>query len=109
MQLRLAAAAAVLAVLSAGPAVAQDSDGKVRIGVLTDMSSSYAANAGKGSVEAAKIAIDEMGGKINGVPVELVVGDHQNKADIGVSIVSRWFDLEQVDAVADLVNSAVAL
>jgi branched-chain amino acid transport system substrate-binding protein len=109
MQVRLAAVAALLVGLSAGPAFAQYSDGKIKIGVLTDVSSSYAANAGKGSVEAAKIAVEEMGGKINGVPVELVVGDHQNKADIGVSIANRWFDLEQVDAVADLVNSAVAL
>ena len=65
--------------------------------------------SGKGSVEAARLAIEEFGGKVNGKPIELVIGDHQNKADIGVSIANKWFDVEQVDAVADLVNSAVAL
>ena len=98
-----------IALLGAGYAHAQYSDEKIKIGVLTDMSGQYAANSGSGSVEAARIAIDEFGGKVNGKPIELVVGDHQNKADVGVSITNKWFDVEQVDAVADLVNSSVAL
>jgi branched-chain amino acid transport system substrate-binding protein len=92
-----------------GAAQAQYTDDKIKIGVLTDMSGIYSENSGKGSVEAAKLAIEEFGGKVNGKAIELVIGDHQNKADIGVSIANKWFDVEQVDAVADLVNSAVAL
>jgi branched-chain amino acid transport system substrate-binding protein len=42
------------------------------------------------------------------VPIEIVSADHQNKPDIGAAIARRWFDLDQVDAVTDLVNSAVA-
>ena len=95
--------------LGIGAAQAQYSDDKIKIGVLTDMSGIYSENSGKGSVEAARLAIEEFGGKVNGKPIELVIGDHQNKADIGVSIANKWFDVEQVDAVADLVNSAVAL
>jgi len=75
---------------------------------LTDLSGGYEQNSGYGSVEAAKMAAEEFGGKVNGMPIEILAGDHQNKPDLGVSIANRWFDLEQVDAVTDLVNSAVA-
>jgi len=91
------------------PAVhAEMSGGKVKIGVLTDLSGPYEQNSGSGSVEAAKIAAEEFGNKVNGVPVEIIAADHQNKPDIGAGIARRWFDLEGVDAVTDLVNSGVA-
>jgi branched-chain amino acid transport system substrate-binding protein len=83
------------------------SGGKVKIGVLTDLSGAYEQNSGNGSVEAAKMAADEFGNTVNGVPIEIVAGDHQNKPDLGAAIARRWFDLESVDAVTDLVNSAV--
>jgi branched-chain amino acid transport system substrate-binding protein len=94
--------------LLAPSARAEISGGKVRIGVLTDLSGPYEAGAGIGSVEAAKIAAEEFGYKINGVPIEVISADHQNKPDIGTGIARRWFDLEGVDAVTDLVNSGVA-
>src|SRR5690348_4472957 len=100
--------AVVAVALSGSLASAQISGGKVKIGVLTDLSGPYEQNSGVGSVEAAKMAADEFGGKINGVPVEIISADHQNKPDIGAAIARRWFDLEGVDAVTDLVNSAVA-
>ena len=87
---------------------AEISGSKVKIGVLTDLSGPYEAGAGMGSVEAAKIAAEEFDYKINGVPIEIISADHQNKPDIGAGIARRWFDLEGVDAVTDLVNSGVA-
>ena len=96
------------ALLCFAPAAhAEMSGGKVKIGVLTDLSGPYEQNSGVGSVEAAKMAAEEVGNKINGVPVEIVAADHQNKPDIGAAIARRWFDLDGVDAVTDLVNSAV--
>jgi branched-chain amino acid transport system substrate-binding protein len=97
------------AVFLSSQALAQYSDNKIKIGVLTDMSGVYAASTGKGSVEAAQIAVDEFGGKVNNIPIELVSSDHQNKPDVGIAIANRWFDTEQVDAITDLVNSSVAL
>jgi branched-chain amino acid transport system substrate-binding protein len=94
--------------LAPAAAHAQISGGKVRIGVLTDLSGPYEQNSGAGSVEAAKMAAEEFGNQVNGAPIEIVAADHQNKPDIGAAIARRWFDLEQVDAVTDLVNSAVA-
>ena len=98
----------VAALLLLVPAAhAEMSGGKVKIGVLTDLSGPYEQNSGIGSVEAAKMAAEEFGNKINGVPIEIIAADHQNKPDIGAGIARRWFDLDGVDAVTDLVNSAV--
>ncbi len=83
------------------------SGGVVKIGVLTDLTGGYEQNSGNGSVEAARMAAEEFGNKVNGVPIEIIAGDHQNKPDLGAAIARRWFDLEGVDAVTDLVNSAV--
>lgn len=83
-------------------------NGKVKIGLLSDLSGPYEADTGNGSVLAAQIAAEEFGNKINGVPIEIIAGDHQNKPDIGAAVANKWFDVEKVDAVADLVNSAVA-
>ena len=94
--------------LLASAAHADMSGGKVKIGVLTDLSGPYEQNSGTGSVEAAKMAAEEFGNKINGVPVEVISADHQNKPDIGAGIARRWFDIDGVDAVTDLVNSGVA-
>jgi len=104
-----AIACGLAAVLLVVPAARADmSGGKVKIGVLTDLSGPYEQNSGGGSVEAAKMAAEEFGNKVNGVPIEIVAADHQNKPDVGAAIARRWFDLEGVDAVTDLVNSAVA-
>ncbi|MEN3351810.1 MAG: branched-chain amino acid transport system substrate-binding protein [Bradyrhizobium sp.] len=93
--------------LIATASVAQD--GPVRLGVLTDMSSLYADNGGQGSVVAAQMAVDDFKGKVLGRTVEIIAGDHQNKADIGSAITRRWLENENVEAILDVPNSAVAL
>ncbi|CCF20614.1 Extracellular ligand-binding receptor [Pseudorhizobium banfieldiae] len=101
-----------LAILLAGStaALAQSaSDGKVKIGILNDQSGVYADFGGKSSVEAAKMAIEDFGGKVLDVPVELVDADHQNKPDIASNIARQWYDTEQVDAIMELTTSSVAL
>jgi branched-chain amino acid transport system substrate-binding protein len=99
----------MLAALFALPARAEYSDGAIRIGVLADMSGVFADIQGPGDVVAARMAIEDMGGRIGNVPVELVSGDGQNRTDIGVSLARRWFDAERVDAIFGLTNSAIAL
>jgi branched-chain amino acid transport system substrate-binding protein len=94
----------------AATAHGQSSDQRpIKIGVLSDMSGPYADQAGAGSVEAARMAIEDAGGKIGGRNIELVSADHQHKTDVALSIVRRWFDLDGVDVVADMPNSGVAL
>jgi branched-chain amino acid transport system substrate-binding protein len=91
---------------SAGPAAL---DGPVKIGVLNDQSGIYADLAGPGSVEAARMAIEDFGGNALGKPVELVAADHQNKADVGAAIARTWYDQDGVDMTVDFSNSSVAL
>ncbi len=104
----LVGAVAALALMT-GTANAQYSDNKIKIGVLTDLSGTYSDLAGQGSVVAAQMAIEDFGGKLNGMPIELVSADHQNKADIASSIARKWYDTEQVDAIFDLVTTAAAV
>ncbi|WP_231711431.1 ABC transporter substrate-binding protein [Xanthobacter dioxanivorans] len=97
--------ATALAVLVATTARAES----VKVGVLNDQSGVQSDFAGPGSVIAAKMAIADFGGKVAGMPIELIAADHQNKADVGVNIARQWFDTDGVDAVLDVPNSAVAL
>ena len=106
---RLLAAACLAAGL---PAAAQSPAPRreaIRIGILSDLSGSFADVAGPGSVAAANLAVEDFGGRAAGLPVQILSGDHQNRADTGSAIARRWFDTEGVDAVVDLPNSAVAL
>lgn len=95
-----------LAVFTAS-AIAQH--GPVKLGVLTDMSSLYADNGGQGSVVAAQMAVDDFGGQVLGRSIQIVAGDHQNKADVGGTIARRWIENENVEVILDVPNSAVAL
>jgi branched-chain amino acid transport system substrate-binding protein len=81
----------------------------VKIGVLTDMSGLYADAGGPGSVEAARMAIADFSGTVNGKKIVLVSADHQNKPDLGAAIANQWFGIDGVDAIADVPTSSVAL
>src|SRR6266571_2244975 len=105
---RIVALIGVLA-LAASPARAQISDGVVKIGVLNDQSSLYADLAGQGSVVAARMAVEDYGAEKKGLKVEIIFADHQNKADIGSQIASKWYDADKVDVIVDVPNSGVAL
>lgn len=101
-----------LAAVIASPAFAQSSkisDGIVKLGVLTDMSGVYSDFSGNGSLTAAKMAVEDFGGKVLGMPIELIYADHQNKADIGANIAREWYENGKVDAILDTTNSAVTL
>jgi branched-chain amino acid transport system substrate-binding protein len=104
--------AAVGAALLLGSVVcahAQISDDVVKIGVLDDMSGPYADIQGPGDVVAVKMAVEDFGGNVNGKQIEVVSADLQNKADVGSAIARRWYDVEKVDAILGLGNSAVAI
>ncbi len=100
----------VLALLLAAALIctgtAQADGPPIKIGVMNDMSSVYAVAGGRETVEAVRMAIEDAG-PVLGQNVELVSADHQNKPDIGSSIARRWFDVEGVDAIVDVPNSAV--
>ncbi|GLK79520.1 ABC transporter substrate-binding protein [Methylopila turkensis] len=104
---RLLAAAAALALL---PMSAEAQTAKtLKIGVLNDQSGLYADMGGVGSVAAARLAVQDSGLLEKGWKIEVLGADHQNKPDIASNIARRWFDVEGVDVVTDVTNSAVAL
>jgi branched-chain amino acid transport system substrate-binding protein len=108
------AIAAATAVFLAGVSTSAMAQGKlsgdsVKIGVLTDMSGVYADYGGPGAVAAAKLAVQDFGGKMFGKPIEVVNADHQNKPDIAKNITQQWFDRDGVDMTVENLNSAVAL
>jgi branched-chain amino acid transport system substrate-binding protein len=104
-----AAALACAVLIEAPGANAQYSDNKIKLGILDDFSGPYCLDNCMGPVNAVQMAVDEFGGKINGVPIEVIHGDHQDKPDVGVRIAERWYDTEQVDVILDVVFSGVAL
>ncbi len=103
------AGALAAALLSSSSALAQISDDAVKIGVLTDMNGPAATATGQGSVTSAQMAVEDFGGKVLGKPIVLIVGDHQDKPDIGAGMARRWYDTEQVDLIVDVPVSAVGL
>jgi branched-chain amino acid transport system substrate-binding protein len=108
---QLLAGAGGLALSAGGLAARADDTTPLRLGVLTDMSSLYADITGPGSLAAAKMAVEDFLASPHQTKrlIEVVSGDHMNKADLGANIAREWIDRDNVDAVIDLPNSAVAL
>ena len=102
-------ASRLLALASLVPLAALAQGKVVKIGVMNDMSGLYADLSGQGSVVAAKMAAEEFGNKVAGMPIEIVSADHQNKPDIASSIATKWFDVDGVDVIVDVPNSGCAL
>ncbi|MEY4907411.1 MAG: hypothetical protein RL260_1129 [Pseudomonadota bacterium] len=99
-----------LALATVGAASAQVSDGVVKIGVLTDLSGTYSDVAGKGTVIATQMAIDDFNAKEKpSFKIEIVSADHQNKGDIAANKAREWFEQGKVDVVSELVTTSVAL
>lgn len=111
MKLRTLSASMMLASagLMAQPASANISDNVIRIGFITDMASVYSDIDGAGGIEAARMAIADAGGEINGKKIELVFADHQNKADVAAARAREWFDQQKIDMLIGGTNSGVNL
>jgi branched-chain amino acid transport system substrate-binding protein len=95
------------ALILAAPALAEER--VVRIGVMGDMSGFASQVGGPGAVLATRMAVQDHAGTAAGMPIEVVEADMQNKPDIAAQIARRWFDVDGVDAIADLPVTPVAL
>ncbi|MBB3191263.1 ABC transporter substrate-binding protein [Halomonas cerina] len=104
----LASTIAVTAMMASG-AQAQMSNDAVRIGYLADMSGTYRDLAGPGGLEALEMAVEDFGGEVNGVPIEVFSADDRNSADVGANTVRGWIDQQNVDLVAGMVASSVTI
>jgi branched-chain amino acid transport system substrate-binding protein len=115
MKKRLTRSLGMLVLLGAvlgltAPLSAQGISGDVvKIGIMNDQSGPYSDNCGPGAVAAARLAVGDFGGSINGKKIELITADDQNKPDVGVAIALRWLDNEGVDAIVGCSASSIAL
>lgn len=112
MKIRVFLFSAALAILAAGASTAQtprSSGHAVKIGVLGDFSGPFENLSGKGALEAVRMAVEDFGGTVLGKKIEIISADHQNKPDIASNIARQWYDVEGVDMINDLAQSASAL
>ena len=79
--------------------------GPVRLGMLLDLSSTYSENSGQGSETAARMAVEDFGGMVLGRPIEILVADHQTKADIAAAQARKWFDEDGVQALLEVIST----
>ena len=100
--------AAISAVSFVAPVVHAASN-KVVIGDIDDMSGLYADVIGPGGIEAAKMAIDDFGGKALGNKIEFMVTDHQNRPDIGSQKFREWADRDGLTMVLGGSNTGVSI
>ncbi|HKH95309.1 MAG TPA: ABC transporter substrate-binding protein [Beijerinckiaceae bacterium] len=105
----IAAGVALAFSTALGAQAQQVSDNVVKIGILNDQSGVYADFGGKWSVEAARMAVEDFGGKVLNAPIEIINADHQNKPDVASGIARQWYDTDRVDAIMELTTSSVAL
>jgi branched-chain amino acid transport system substrate-binding protein len=101
----LAGASAALIALRARA----ETRGPIHIGVLTDLAGVNADNTGPGMVSAVKMAIEDVGGLVAGIPIEVIVGDHQGRPDVGLATAREWFDIRRVNTIVDVTQTNVAL
>lgn len=107
---RLAGAVAggLLAVLSAGSHAAI-SDDEIRIGYLDDMTGPYSDLAGPGGLEAIRMAVEDFDHEVAGKKIVLIHADHKNNADLGANTAREWIDRRNIDLIAGLNASPVAI
>jgi len=104
-----AATAAVGLAIAGLTAIAQaQAPAPLKIGVMDGFSGVY-GDLTAGEVEAMQLAIEDVGGKVLGRPVEILSADHQTKPDVGASIARRWYDVDGVKMITGLGTSSVAL
>ena len=92
-----------------GARAARSQGRPIRIGVLTDLAGPYADSTGAGSVLGARMAAEDAMAAYPAMPIEILSGDLLHKPDVGLAIARQWFDREDVAAIVDVPNSAIAL
>ncbi len=102
------AAAFSITVPLAVPLAAPAEDGPIKIAVITDISGVYAALAGRGALEATKMAAEDFGGSVLGRKIEVVGIDHRNNGPEAATKAREAYD-SGAELAVDMTNSATAL
>lgn len=99
----------VACLLAAGPSMAQMKKDKFNILMLTDLSSVYSETSGPGDVESVRLAVEDFGGKVNGVPINVIVVDNKLDPALSVNKAREIIDREGVSLITDVSSSAAAI
>ena len=102
------AVALSLAIPIAAPPRGVAAEGPIKIAVITDMSGVYAALAGRGAVEATKMAVEDFGGTVLGRTIEVDGIDHRNNGPEAATKSREAYD-NGAELALDMTNSATAL
>ena len=105
MSLRVLTAACALALGAAGPAIAQQT---VKIGFITTLSGPQGA-IGEHMKNSVELALDHLGRKMGGLPVEVIYGDDQFKPDVGKQVSDEMVKKHRVNFVSGIIWSNVML
>jgi branched-chain amino acid transport system substrate-binding protein len=101
----LAAAFAAASLVIAPLASAQQ---KIKIGFITTLSGPQGV-IGKHMKDSVELALDHLGHKMGGVPVEVIFGDDQFKPDVGVQVTEEMLKKHQVDIMSGIIWSHVMM
>jgi branched-chain amino acid transport system substrate-binding protein len=99
------AGAIAASVAFSAPALAQQ---KLKIGFITTLTGP-AGIIGKHMKDSVELAMDHLGGKMGGVPVEVIFGDDQFKPDVGVQVAQEMLAKHQVDIMSGIIWSHVMM
>ena len=105
MSLRVLTAACALALGAAAPAIAQQT---VKIGFITTLSGP-AGIIGEHMKNSVELALDHLGRKMGGLPVEVIYGDDQFKPDVGKQVSDEMVKKHRVNFVSGIIWSNVML
>ena len=103
--IRAMVAGVLAGIVFAVPASAQQ---KLKIGFITTMSGPQGI-IGKHMKDSVELALDHLGHKMGGLPVEVVYGDDQTKPDVGVQLANEMMQKDHVDIVSGVIWSNVMM
>jgi branched-chain amino acid transport system substrate-binding protein len=104
--LRMLTVACAAALAFAGTAAAQQKS--VKIGFITTLSGPQGV-IGEHMKNSVELALDHLGRKMGGLPVEVIYGDDQVKPDVGVQVAQEMMSKHQVDFVSGIIWSNVMM
>jgi branched-chain amino acid transport system substrate-binding protein len=92
-----------------GATSSQAQERAVNVGVLTDMSGPYRDLSGQGSVEAARMAVEDFGGQVLDTTIQVYAGDHRDDVATATAIATEWFEKKRVGVIVDIPHSPTAI
>lgn len=100
-----ALAIGLTALIAAAPAVAAD---KIKVGLVTTLSGP-AGQPGIDVRDGFNLAVKHLGGKLGGLPAEVLATDDQFNPEVGKQVTDRYIKRDRVDLVTGIIYSNILL